>query len=309
MREVRGALKGDGGGTAPLSARRRLCPATSTRASTPRWKAPAATSGWRASDAAAYWSNEADDGRGSGSHGSVGKGTGRDRGPTSRKAASSDGPRHPVQHGVVELGHQGRAATGQAFDHHHLPQRAVRVERAAHDVGDQVVAARRPPPGSGRLARRYVVVELELGVVDPHRVVQAEGHPQRPLAQPGHQVDPLLDHPADLGVTGGRRERATVGPRAGRAPARPPRAGGWCRRLERQEGAVEAGAAVPRQRPLCPKPPVPRSAGGQVRLGHRVELRPSPPPGSPAGRSGRPAGPRSPRLGSVLTSSTASSPR
>ena len=118
------------------------------------------------------------------------------------------------------------------------------------------------PSGLGEAGPSYVVVELELGVVDPHRVVEAEGHPERPLAQPGHQMDPLLDHPADLGVTGGRREeRPSALGRVEHQHGRHMQVG--VGRLERQEGAVEAGERFHRQRPLCPKPPVPRWAGGR----------------------------------------------
>jgi hypothetical protein len=50
----------------------------------------------------------------------------------------------------------------------------------------------------------HVVVQVELGVVDPDRVVQAEGHSQRPLAQRGDEVQALLNDAADLRIAGGR---------------------------------------------------------------------------------------------------------
>ena len=102
---------------------------------------------------------------------------------------------------MVQLGHQGRPSSGQALDHHHLPQGAIGVERSAHHVGHQVLQLRLAAGcGEGRPAE--MVVELELGVVGPHRVVQPEGDPERPLAHGRRQVDPLLDHPADLRVAG-----------------------------------------------------------------------------------------------------------
>ena len=48
------------------------------------------------------------------------------------------------------------------------------------------------PPGDGQAGPGEVVVEVEVGVVDPDRVVQAERHPHGPLAQGGDQVQPLL---------------------------------------------------------------------------------------------------------------------
>ena len=45
-----------------------------------------------------------------------------------------------------------------------------------------------PPTGRGQAGPAQVVVELEVRVVDPHRVVQPERDPQGPLAQRRDQV-------------------------------------------------------------------------------------------------------------------------
>ena len=96
------------------------------------------------------------------------------------------------------------------------------------------------PPGEGRLARAEVVVELELGIVDPHRVMEAEGHSERPLPERGHQVETLLNDPADLRVAcRGREEGACALGRVeheGDAHVHGRRG-----RLEGEEGGVHAG--------------------------------------------------------------------
>ena len=103
---------------------------------------------------------------------------------------------------MVHLGDDGLTAAGQPLGHHHLPQRPVEFEWPTHHVGDEVVeftAAARPrethPP--------EVVVQLELGIVHPHGVVQSERHPDGALAELGNEMKPLFDGPADLGVAGG----------------------------------------------------------------------------------------------------------
>ena len=85
---------------------------------------------------------------------------------------------------MVHLGDQRRAITLEPLDHVHLPQRPVGVELAAHDRGHEGVQLGLPP-GRRQAGPAQVVVELEVGVVHPDRVVQPEGHPDRPLAQAG----------------------------------------------------------------------------------------------------------------------------
>src|SRR3954454_9258852 len=83
--------------------------------------------------------------------------------------------RDAVDDGVVDLRQQRDVAVRQAVDQVDLPQRAVAVERAGEDAGDglgepAVVAGRR----DGGLAD--VEVEVEVGVLDPVRQVDAERH-------------------------------------------------------------------------------------------------------------------------------------
>ena len=171
---------------------------------------------------------------------------------------------------MVHLGHQRRPLALEPLDHVHLPQRSVGVELAAHHAGDEGVelglAAGRRQAGPAQ-----VVVEVEVGIVDPHRVVQSEGHPQGPLAQRGDQVEALLNHPADLRVPGRRREERAGALR--RVEHERHADVHRCRgRLEREEGGVHPDEclhdhpllSVSAARPSCAR--VPEPAAPPLRL-------------------------------------------
>ncbi len=223
---------------------------------------------------------------------------------------------HPVEDRVMHLGHQRRPLPLEPLHDVHLPQRAVGIERPAHHRRHERVelglAARRRQAGPGD-----VVVQLEVRVVDPHGVVEPEGHPHRPLAERPHQVQALLDHAADLRVARRRREE--------RAPPlrrvhdqRHAHVHRGRRRLERQERRVHPDQG-PHHRPFLPaaaprvtsfarratapiRPPCARSRPRPARTGpaprpRRARRPPGPPPRSRAGRCGRPGAPRSPRPG------------
>ncbi len=100
---------------------------------------------------------------------------------------------------MVHLGEERGAVALEAFDDMHLPQRTVGVELAAHDTRDEGIQLG-APAGRRQAGPAQVVVDLEVGVVDPHRMVQAERNAHRPLAQRGDEVDPLLDDPSDLRI-------------------------------------------------------------------------------------------------------------
>ena len=204
LNEVRGAAKNPGGDCSPRPASSRLCIPRSATASTPACSVLSVAPGWRASDEAAWRSICVLDGNGAGSH-SGGSATIRVRGVRSRNAASTDAPltpsrmawctlatsavRSPSSPSTTCISHSGRSGS------------SWRLMTPATNASSSAC-----PPGRGQAGPAQVVVELEVGVVDPHRVVQAEGHPHGPLAQRGDQVQPLLNHPADLRVTGRRRE-------------------------------------------------------------------------------------------------------
>ena len=80
---------------------------------------------------------------------------------------------HAVDGGVMHLGDDAHVPALEALDDPQLPERAAAVERAPGDLGrelGELVGAaggreRRPPD---------VVVEVEVGILDPHRVMHAE---------------------------------------------------------------------------------------------------------------------------------------
>ena len=102
---------------------------------------------------------------------------------------------------MVHLGHQRRALPLQALDDVHLPERAIRIQLAAHDAG-HVGVELGPASGRRQAGPAQVVVQVEIRVVDPHRVVQTERHPEAALAQGGNQMEALLNDPPDLRVAG-----------------------------------------------------------------------------------------------------------
>ena len=96
-----------------------------------------------------------------------------------------------VDRGVVHLGELGDPAPFvDAFDDVQLPQRAAPVERPGVDATDHL----------GQLLRRAgwrdgvvadVVVEVEVGVLDPVRQVDPPWHVDQPAAEGGQLVDAL----------------------------------------------------------------------------------------------------------------------
>ena len=110
-------------------------------------------------------------------------------------------PRHPVHGGVVHLGEERDPAVRQALDDPHLPQRARPVQR---DAGE--VAAQRGQlalvPGLGQRRAVDVALDVEVVVVDPHRVVDVERDVAQLLTELGHRAHPGLDRVAhrDEGV-------------------------------------------------------------------------------------------------------------
>ena len=128
------------------------------------------------------------------------------------------GARDAVDGAVVHLGHQGDLAVLEPLDHPHLPQGAVPVQLAAGDVGREVAqlahAARRRQGGPPE-----VVVDVELGVVDPDGVAQAQRDLHQTALEDGDLGDPIDDHLADA------PERVAVGHGRGVEDGRPwPRA-------------------------------------------------------------------------------------
>ncbi len=88
------------------------------------------------------------------------------------------------------------AVVGEALGDVHLPQRATAVQRRAGDLADQLVqftpSARRGHP---RLA--HVVVEVDVVVEHPHRVVELHRNVDELVAKRRHGLQPRKGHLAE----------------------------------------------------------------------------------------------------------------
>ena len=80
----------------------------------------------------------------------------------------------------------------EALDHVQLPERAVEVERAGHEAG-HLDAQLAPVTGRRQGDVADVELEVEVGILDPVRVVEVERDAHEPLAEDAGLVQPLLD--------------------------------------------------------------------------------------------------------------------
>ena len=99
------------------------------------------------------------------------------------------------------LAQQRPAAVTEALDDVDLPQRVPPIHRPADDAGDllrQLVGR----PGGSEPDLTDVIVEIEVGVVDPVRVVQPERHVDNPAAErldvADQRAEPLVDGPVGV---------------------------------------------------------------------------------------------------------------
>ena len=97
-----------------------------------------------------------------------------------------------VDQRVVDLRDERLVAVLEAFDDVRLPQRLAAVERPARDVGRE----RRELARSARRGQRgaaHVVVEVEVGILDPRRHVRAERHLDEAAPERRHEVEARLE--------------------------------------------------------------------------------------------------------------------
>ena len=113
------------------------------------------------------------------------------------------GARDPVDHAVVDLGDERPAAVAQAFDHPHLPQRTLPVERLGHESSHEVPQViGRAGRGQGRVAD--VVVEPEVRIVDPDGPPEGGRDETDPLAVAGDERQLAAEQRHDLRIRGRR---------------------------------------------------------------------------------------------------------
>ena len=93
---------------------------------------------------------------------------------------------------VVDLAHHRDPVVGQALDEVHLPQRAVPVQRGAGDLPDRLVQLAATARG-GQLEGPDVVVEIDVAVLPPHRMVELERDVDQLVAQRHQLVHPAGD--------------------------------------------------------------------------------------------------------------------
>ena len=107
------------------------------------------------------------------------------------------GRRHAVGQRVVDLAEHGDPAVGQALDEVHLPQRPAAVQRRAGDLADGVVELA-PAAGAVHPVGPDVVLEVDLAVLPPHRVVELERDVDQLVAERVELVEPAVDDLAEV---------------------------------------------------------------------------------------------------------------
>ena len=184
--------------------------------------------------------------------------------------------------------------SSSALDHPDLPQRLGPVELAAGDVAGQV-GQFEETPGRGDGGAADVVVDVEVGVVHPHRVAQAE----RDLDQQPSEHGRLVGARGDLGLHLGERVAAGHGGRVEHGDHLHVHVEGG--RLEVEEAGVEAAQRFHRPPSSSGGPPPSGRRPDHDATGRHVPYRRVGPsrPGGRTGRRARRAGgtDRAPRRG------------
>ncbi len=106
------------------------------------------------------------------------------------------GRRHPVGECVMDLVDDRDPIVGQTFGDIHLPQRAPTIQRGAHDVADQLIQFA-TPTGSGHLYVAKVVVQIDIVVLHPHRVMQLQRNVHKLVAKRRQGEQPRVRHLAE----------------------------------------------------------------------------------------------------------------
>ncbi len=110
----------------------------------------------------------------------------------------------------MHLRHNGHATLSQAFNDHHLPKRAVGVERSTDKICHQLVKLA-TSSGLRQARSAQMVVQIKVRVVDPDGMMKAKRHLDRSLAHRHDLVDSALNKSSDLGESsGGREERPSA---------------------------------------------------------------------------------------------------
>ena len=92
---------------------------------------------------------------------------------------------------VVNLADDRDPAVGQAFDEVHLPQRVAAVQRRGGDLADGLVQLA-TTAGAFHPPRPHVIVQVDIAVLPPHRVVELEGNIDKLVAEGVEFVQPAV---------------------------------------------------------------------------------------------------------------------
>jgi hypothetical protein len=97
---------------------------------------------------------------------------------------------------VVDLVDDRDAVVGQSLGDVHLPRRTTAIQRRAGDLADQLVQFT-PPAGGGHPRLAYVIVEVDVVVHHPHRVMQFQWDVDELMPQRRHGQQPRKRHAAE----------------------------------------------------------------------------------------------------------------
>src|SRR5215216_4210492 len=96
---------------------------------------------------------------------------------------------------MVHLADQCASSPGQTLGEMELPQRVAAVQRRARDFTDNAVELTSAARGGYPQAPK-VIVEVDLTVLQPHRVVHPPWNVDEPVAERLEKVQPSLKGPA-----------------------------------------------------------------------------------------------------------------
>lgn len=94
---------------------------------------------------------------------------------------------------MVNFGNHRDPVVGKPLNEVHLPQRVVAVQRGAGDFSDRLVEFA-PTPRGAQPPRPDVVVEIDLAVLPPHRVMELQRDINQLIAQWLKLMQPASDH-------------------------------------------------------------------------------------------------------------------
>ena len=112
-------------------------------------------------------------------------------------------PAHPVNRGVVHLGHKGKAAGRIAghiiepLDHGEFPWWAAEIQRAG--VNARRLDAELPPiAGFGQGNMAQVILKIEIRVLDPIGIIEVKRDAHKPLTHGLGQLHPAAEELEDV---------------------------------------------------------------------------------------------------------------